>query len=197
VKLSSSTLEIAMKSLKKLLVSALLVGISGTLLAQPGAGDDPPTSLVTGTKAVTLTPEEMVERAAQLGAQSKENLRTIVELQLIARREKDVIKLNCINDKLLQAKALQNLLELADEDLQSSLGARDNDAVHHHYTRVTISAENIKTLRQEAGGCAGETSSYTGGTIVEVTGPDIPDDPTSDPFGADGIEPPAYASPFN
>jgi hypothetical protein len=188
-----------MKSFKKLLASALLVGVSGTLLAQPGApgAGDSGADVVKGAKAAVLSPAEMAERAAQLGAQSQDNLRATLELRLVARKDKDIIRLNCVNDKLLQMKALMNTLEIANEDLKSAVGAQDQEALVHHYTQVTLSAENIKSLRQEANGCAGESSSYTGANTIEVTGPHIPDDPTSDPFGSGESEPPAYASPFN
>jgi hypothetical protein len=188
-----------LKSLRNNAVLLILV-IASPLLAQPAPTDpaapDPAPvgdAVIEATLKVKLTVPEMQAKIAELDKKSEEDQRHVVRLQIVARKDKDVIRLNCINDKLLQIKALRNLIEAAKDDFEGAVASASADEQQHQFTKVTISSENV---RVEANACAGEIVSYVGKTIVDWTGPDIPDDPSDDLF-ADGIEPPGYASPYN
>ena len=189
-----------MKSLRKNLVVLTVALLAGPILAQPAPDPRDPAdatadAAVQGTTGVKLTVAEMTTRLAELDRQTEDDLRHVVRLQITARKEKDVIRLNCINDRLLQIKALRNLLQAAIEDFHAAVATNLADQQTHQFTKVTMSAENIRQLREEANGCAGENLQYVGSTLTTWTGPDIPDDMT-DPFGTE-IDEPGYASPFN
>jgi hypothetical protein len=191
-----------MKTLRKILLGAALVGLAsaGTLYAQtapPAGGADEADTSVPMTKETQLSSAEMAAKAKTLQGEMDANFKFISELKVRARKQKDVIKLNCINDKFLQIKALLNIAEGAQANLEVAIMSRDDDARTHEFSKVTISAEKIQALRNEAETCIGEDLTYVGPTDVEVDAPEMPDDPTAtDPFD-DGIEPPAYASPFS
>lgn len=190
-----------MKTLRKILVGGLLVLGSGTLLAQPAPAPEPPAdatadvgATVSGSITAKLSPQEMLSRITVLATASENDAQTVLRLQIKARTDKDVIRLNCINDKLLQIKALRNTVEEAKFAFDASVGDAEGQA--HQFSLITISAENVRTLREEAQACAGETDMFVGPGQVDVTGPDIPDDPLDNPFD-EAIEQPGYASPFN
>jgi hypothetical protein len=199
------------KSLRKnVVLLVLLVGTS--VVAQPSPSPDTPPdttgdgagtdgagtdagAAISGQVTVKLSSAEMTAQITTLDAQTEDDARHVVRLQIQARKEKDVIKLNCINDKLLQIKALRNIIEGAKTDFEISTSSNNADEQHYQFTRITLSAENIRALREEANACAGEIPDVIGETKVGWDGPDLPDDPT-DPFGTD-IEVPVYASPYN
>ena len=132
-----------------------------------------------------------------LSAQAADDAQHVEQLRLTARKQKDVIKLNCINDKYLQIKSLLNISDEAASRLDVAILGKDEEGRYHEFTKFTISVEKVKALRGEADACVGEELTYLGDTIVDVDKPEIPDDPTAeDPFD-DVIEPPAYASPFD
>lgn len=135
----------------------------------------------------------MTEQAGSLVEQAARDNETVVALQLKARKEKDVIKLNCINDKLLQIKAHANMLERA----KSAFDGLTTDATEQRvqFGEVQSNAGAIRILREQALVCAGELD-LKGDTESSWSGPDIPDDPSKDIF-PDDIEPPGYASPFS
>jgi hypothetical protein len=170
-----------------LLGIAAITGITGiTALAAPGDmfGNG------TGTADAGLT--ELLTRASAVREQCHADAQHVLHLQQLARKQKDIVRLNCVNDKLVQIKPQLNMLERAESDLQASF---NHESRHTAFNELNLIGENVRRLREEADGCAGEPilSSESSNTW---THPLIPDDPYSNPFQP-GIEPPGYASPFN
>ena len=150
---------------------------------------------VSGSVTAKLSTQEMTTRGATMVVQMEDAQRRLVELQLLARKATDIIKLNCVNDKLLQVKQLLNIAEGA----KGGLEAGSEEERTHAYTEITVSSEKVATLRGEAEGCVGEGEMFVGPSRVIVTAPRIVDDPTMiDPFRLAGvqIERPTYATPF-
>jgi hypothetical protein len=191
-----------MPSPRKLLASAILLGLtSGAVLlsAQPAPEEAEPTPdmNVPMSKEAQLTPGEMETRSTELSAQAEKDRQRIDQLKAESRKQKDIIKLNCINDKLLQVKQLLNLLDDALSRLAHAIASGDEAERYHRFTIITVSAEKINGLRGEAEACIGEEISYLGPLDIDVDEPDVVDDPTvDDPFGDGVIEPPGFASPF-
>ncbi len=183
-----------MMILRKALIVATLgsLAIGGSLLRAQTAEDGAPEVPAPIQKESALTPAEMQAKSMQ------EDLVRIVELQQVARKQKDVIKLNCVNDKLLQVKKLLNIAEGGRTDMVESIAQQDSDSTQHHFSQITITKEKTDGLRSEAEGCIGEELVFLGPTEITVDDPGLADDPTAeDPFNWDDvIEPPAYASPF-
>ncbi|MCW5800899.1 MAG: hypothetical protein KIT31_00690 [Deltaproteobacteria bacterium] len=172
-----------MKLLAKIgMVAAVGMGVGIAFsYAQPTSKSSSPT----GTIA------EMINASQATKAEIQKNLKRILHLREVARKEKDVIKLNCVNDKLVQVKPLMNIADSAMNSLESS---SETDAPGL-FAEVTEAAEQVRRLREESDQCVGEsvlaTESNSG-----YTAPDMPDSPYVHPFGT-SLEPPAYASPFN
>jgi hypothetical protein len=180
-----------------LVVAAAVIASSSTYAQSPVPGADPSAR---PAKPVKLSLPEMVSRADSLQAQIKGDVRHVLHLQAKTRKEKDVIKLNCINDKMVQLKAQVNIFDSAHNMLKAGLEAQASaEDKQETFAEATATADAIKSLRAEADLCVGEPELYKQESSSDVKRPDILDDPTAtDPFGpASGFEPPAYASPFN
>lgn len=152
---------------------------------------------VSGNAAVdlrgTLPAADVRARVQILHDQIRADARHIQHLQQVARQEKDVIKLNCVNDKLVQAKPQMNIVDLKQQELETA-GDAERMAV---FETIASAADSLRRLREEADQCIGEPITFSGGeSSNSFTGPSAPDDPTRG-FGNHPIEPPAYASPFN
>jgi hypothetical protein len=113
----------------------------------------------------------------------------------MARKQKDVIKLNCVNDKYVQMKPQTNIFDTYSSELNGALEG-NSDTRFTMFADVTVAAENVKKLRQEADVCVGEPELSTSEYPPEVVGPDGIVSPGDNPFD-NGIEPPGYASPYN
>lgn len=180
-----------------MVLAAAVIASSATYAQAPVPGADP---AVKPAKAVKLSLPEMVARAGTLEVQIKADMRHVLHLQATAKKEKDVIKLNCINDKLVQLKAQQNIFDSAHGSLLAGLDTGTAEDKQATFTEVTDTAAAIKTLRAEADICVGEPELFKQESSAEVKRPSILDDPAgTDPFGegGSGFEAPAYASPFN
>ena len=168
---------------------AILVALLGAAVAQ--AEDAPP-----APKA--LTAPEMQKQSAEIKKQIDDDLRHVLHLQALVRKAKDVIKLTCVNDKLVQIKAQMDLYDNANLQLESAISNQDGTATAT-FGDVEKSGADVKRLRSEADGCAGELELYKQESATNVERPPDLDDPTDD-NGFEPpdlvIEPPAYATPF-
>lgn len=178
-----------MTSLTKL-GTALAVLLSVTALR---ADDEAPS---TAARVMPRTNAQMQADAARIDSQLKADYREMLQLRESARKAKDVIKLNCVNARLIEVKAHMNLADSTSQQLQQALVANTENR-QDLYSKLSSSYDSIARLRDEARACVGEPEMFRQESGVEVTKPELPDDPTEgDPFRPD-IEPPAYASPFN
>jgi hypothetical protein len=179
-------------------LAAAVIASSATYAQSPVPGADPSAR---PAKVVKLSLPEMVAHAETLETQIKDDMRHVLHLQTKARQAKDVIKLNCINDKLVQLKAQVNIFDSARASLRAALdGSGTADDRQATFAEVTGAGDGVKTLRAEADICVGEPELFKQESSTDVTRPQIVDDPGgSDPFDppTGPFEPPVYASPFN
>jgi hypothetical protein len=159
------------------------------------AQDAPPPA---ATPATALSVEQMKTKSAELVADDAASYRELLHLKEVAKKQKDLIKLNCINDKLVQLKAQITIAEDTNTELQAALGS-GSDTRFTLFQRLSTDAAAVATLRDEGRACVGEVELYKQEAGVDVIRPDIIDDPTVDnPFDVPAdVEPPGYASPFD
>jgi hypothetical protein len=198
-----------MKLIRKIGLWGLLVGGTGSALhADPaaglpnGVGGSNPSSANSSSTPVdpsTAHPEAVPPSGAALQARSqllheqmRGDARHVMYLQQIAKKEKDVIKLNCVNDKLVQIKPQMNLADVSEAEMTSSPDAARMSA----FDNVVQVAGNVRRLREEADQCIGDPLVGGGESSNSFSGPQAPDDPTKG-FGGHPVEPPGYASPYN
>ena len=198
-----------MRSLQIFLLATWMVALaaSGSRLRAQSPDDKGPEAAPPGEplqdvsipmeKEAQVSPEEMERKSREIGEGAERAGKRVEGLKNEARKQKDVIKLNCINDKLLQMKQLLNILEDGLSKLSLAIASGDEGERYHRYTVVRISGEKINRLRDEAEACVGDEISYLGPLSIDVDSPDVPDDPTDGrPWDDHPIEPPGYASPF-
>ena len=127
-------------------------------------------------KASTLSGSEQIAKAEDYLSDMKGRLRRGFELLEQARADKDIVKLNCVNEKLASIKGLLKISESAWVALQEAVARRDKETGDHEFTKIDIAHQKVESLAIEAEGCAGESLHYAGDTRVEVIAEGIPDD---------------------
>ncbi len=156
----------------------LLVG-SGAFAAndKDGAAADLPFA-----KQSNLSPQETLTQSKEYVSKMQDTQRRIVELQEVAKKQKDIIKLNCVNDKLLQVKGHLAVNDQAMTSLNEAIAKGDDGARQHEFTRVTILYQKVTVLGTEAENCIGEDLSYIGQSRVDIEiDPSIPQVDVTDP----------------
>lgn len=172
-------------------------------LAPPSAGAPTTAAPAPGTVDInvkqrpTLTPEEMVNQSREYFANMNGVLKRVQVLQDQAKREKDIIRLNCVTDKVVQVRVNINIAEQSMASLQEAVARADEGGRTHEFTRLTIINQKVLVLGAEAENCIGEDLSFVGATRVDVeVDPNIPQyDPTLPPAPGIDIERPGEASP--
>ena len=184
--------------------AAVLLLIGGPVLAarQAAAPGGPPAAPpsdidITFKQQANLTPQEMVDQGKSDLEAMQGALKRTVELQELARRANDIIKLNCVNDKLLQVKAAMNISEQSMTDLHEAIARNDDGARAHAFTKVTIAKQKVQVLVQEGENCVGQDLSFIGETQVTTEIVGIPEeDPTVPGLPPVNTDRPPEASPF-
>jgi hypothetical protein len=142
----------------------LFAAFACVLLTAPAGAAGPSTG--------SRTPDqEKLEAAADNIARMKTALKTVLARAEQARNEKDVVKLNCVNEKLTQIKALLKVAEQADVALHESLASRAG-AGEAEFSKVAITRTKVDRLRREAEECIGQLAYMVDEkTTVEVEQP--------------------------
>ncbi|MFW6086882.1 MAG: hypothetical protein ACODAG_06725 [Myxococcota bacterium] len=180
------------------LVVVLATVLAGGLAVAQQQGPEPPEPPEDSEGAVEvqaradLTGPEMLSKAEEVQEKGTAISRRIQSMLDQARRERDIIRVTCLNDKLTQVNANNRTLEDRVENLDSAVQADDTDRRHHEFTVVTVLAQKLNVLEQEANQCIGQDIFETGATRV-VTDID-PAAPDEDPSNID--EPPSVDVPF-
>ncbi len=146
------------------------------LLATPlfGAGSEP-------LREEKLSPNQEEERSGQLLEKMKDTVEKVQKLVEQAHDEKDILKLNCANEKLAQVGGLYKIAQQAVVDLKDAVAHHEEDAANHSYAKLSITVRKVGQLRQDAQQCIGQLAFYNDEkTSVEVLVPEgVPaDDPT-------------------
>src|SRR5262245_16721187 len=160
-------------------VFAMLAG--GLVLAQdagPPPAQPPADVNVPLAKRAEISPNDMVRQVAEYRSKMEDMLKHIVQLQDQAKRQKDVIKLNCVNDKELQLKAVLNIADEANNNLVTAIARGDEADRYHQFGRITLAFQESQRVASEADQCVGEDLTFLGQTTVTVEEPRIPEDPT-------------------
>lgn len=140
--------------------------VTGAAPATPQAG---PAKSGTGK---VLTDAEKVEKAAEHVTRMKASMKAVLQRVEDARNEKDVVKLNCVNEKLTQVKGLLKVAEQADVALNEAV-ARKDESAETEFQKISMARTKIDGLRGEADQCIGQLAYVVDSeTTVEVEQPD-------------------------
>lgn len=176
----------------KLGIAAGLLLLSGVVLAQPGAvtsDDEAPAEadLQVGARS-SLAPEDMLKTGTE-HRKSMSEIAVQIEDQLEqARKDKDLIRVNCLTDKAIQARANLNVADKSFTVMRESIRRNYEGAAFDQYSRIAILYQNVLLLVKEANDCVGQDLSFVGATKVDVRVEGIPGgDPTQPPDDDDDM----------
>jgi hypothetical protein len=142
--------------------------VAGTLLAGRAVAQTPPPSKA----AANLTDAEKLERSGEHLGRMKTALKQVLGRVEEARNENDVVKLNCVNEKLTQIKALLKVAEQADIALHEAVANKDEGA-DTEFSKIGIARTKIDGLRGDADQCIGQLAYVVDErTTVEVQAPE-------------------------
>lgn len=146
----------------------LAVGVAG---AQPRAqqGNEPEAEVQQRRTANLSGPDQLRESNAII--EEIQRIRRQVSEQLDqARQERDIIKVNCLNDKLTQIDVTLRSAREHHDLLQTAVGINNDGQRNHEFTLMTIYRGRTTGLEVEARQCIGEGSgTFDRGSVVRVS----------------------------
>jgi hypothetical protein len=155
--------------LRIIAVAVLAGGLSaGVALAQDrneGEGSD---ADVRFRRESNLSGPEQLSHAEQYLSVMR-NIRVRVQTMLgAARRERDIIKVTCLNDKLTQIDVNSRTAHDRLTALREAVDRNDDGARNHEFTILTVLKQKIDTLSLEADQCAGIEGDVFGRPQLQV-----------------------------
>jgi hypothetical protein len=151
-------------------VKTLVAALTVIALATPAAAQQ-----VVGDIQIGGGNPFLMKKASEHVGKVKSALKQVLGRVEEARNEKDIVKLNCVNEKLAQIKQILNVAEGAEIALQEAVAKGDAGA-DAEYSKIAIARGKADQLRAESEECIGQLAFVVDEkTSVEVQQPeDLP-----------------------
>jgi hypothetical protein len=122
-------------------------------------------------KASGVPDAEKLQKSAESIDKMKASLKSVLTRVEEARNEKDVVKLNCVNEKLTQVKGLLKVAEQSDIALHEAISNKD-PAAESEFAKIGIAKSKVDGLKNDADQCIGQLAYIVDEkTTVEVQQP--------------------------
>lgn len=175
-----------------------------SVISQSGQGADSVDSSVMVPSVETadqVEEKKMIPLIRQQLDVSK-NIDVFIQAMLAsARKEKDTVKMLCVDDKLTQIHALLKGVENRVKTLSIALDAGDSTAARHQFVILQVSFNKLNGLRVQADSCVGNGDIVVGASESEtVVSEEITTEEATTPdqeiFTPDPVVRPSVASGF-
>lgn len=143
------------------------------------------------------TASQMLEKARAILADAERSTQAATQALRGARKENDLVKSLCLDDKLAQLEVARATVEERVQSLEGAIQANNAEGIDHDYSVVSALGDRVGALANEAGQCIGEdrTSQGSGSSLQVTFDPAIPTSDTSSlPLGPNISTPPLAAS---
>ena len=179
-------------------VVAVSVSLYGDVDAQGVADPDMPEVDVTVNTQQNLSGAQMIAWVDEQMGVARGIYRRVQNMLDRARKEKDTLKITCLDDKLTQIHVNLQGIEERKSALEVAVKGGDTSTANQQFTILKIYVSRIQGLMAEAENCIGDSDVVIGETETIVT---IDDDitvvdPSETPSIDVGIEQPPHASGF-
>ncbi|MEM1024830.1 MAG: hypothetical protein AAGD10_03185 [Myxococcota bacterium] len=115
-----------------------------------------------------------------------------------ARADKDLVRANCLEQKLKLLSALLKLSEASAQKLVEAVANRNDDMVDQSYAKLLIASQRSGAIAAEANQCVGATAVFSGTTEITVNQDEAigAADPTSSVIPPPVVNTPPVSSSF-
>jgi len=118
-----------------------------------------------------VSPAEQLAQASAIRRRSGAIAQRMTKMLDESRRDKDILRANCLNRKLTEANANTRNVEQRAQALQDANATNDEARRSHEYTVLTVLAQKLESLDREATQCLGQSVYEPGASQVITTYP--------------------------
>jgi hypothetical protein len=152
-----------MRTLLTVLIACACLVTAGALVQAQDAPGGNQGADEGGQAAGPMTKDQMEQAGLAIVKRGTVLSKSVSKLLNDARKENDIIKVTCLNNKLTQINAnLRN----AQRRLSTLRGAVDTDQANHEFIVLKVVNGKLETLEKEAAQCVGQDLFETGSTKV-------------------------------
>jgi hypothetical protein len=174
---------------------SLLVAAGIASAQAPANPQTPPDTNAGLARQVTLTPAQQLQETDTYLTRMESARSVVRRLLEEARKQRDVVKTLCLNDKLNQIDVTQRSARERRTALDLAVKRDDADLSSHEFTILGVLRQRVEQLTAEANQCIGKDADILGETsTVTQIDPTIPEDPAFYPPVIVIMEPPPSAS---
>ncbi len=158
--------------------AGLALAVGGMAFAQASDDDDggEEQASMQVRRASDLTPADQVAEGQRLLGNGQSLSMRVQGMLDQSRREGDVLRVTCLDDKLTQVNAHVRTLGDRVEALQEAVRLADEGRRNHEYTVIIVLGQNLVVLDRAASECIGQDMYETGTTrVVTTIDPNTPD----------------------
>ncbi len=154
---------------------ALQIGVASAQTPQGSTANGRGVEIGSERTAV-LSPAQQLQRSRQVIDMISGIRRRVSDMLDRARQERDIIKANCLDDKLTQIDVTLRSAREHNDLLQTAVETNNDGQRNHEFSLITIFRQRVESLDAEARQCVGEEASGFGrGTTLTVqVNPNIP-----------------------
>ena len=181
-------------------VLCVAAGVASQALAQEQAelsvsSELAPSGVLAQPAAAELSPDERLQHAKAFLDSIERSAQSIQRELQSARKERDVVRVLCLNDKLNQVDVALRSAQDRVGALGAAVDRRDTDRARHEFTVIELLNDRVRTLVNESSQCIGEETGFIGEAEVSVAiDPNLPDGDTGFDFDSSALPPPPNIS---
>jgi hypothetical protein len=160
--------------------------------APPPAGGGQGSAQVGFERKTQLSPQEQLTESQKHIARMESAAGVVRKMLEEARKQRDVVKTLCLNDKLSQIDVAVRSARDRKDQLQAAVSRNDAELSNHQFTIMTVLRQRVEQVVAEANQCIGEEGAFVGETKTIVTidpsiAPDETPYPNTDPSLVAGV----------
>src|SRR5215831_19043799 len=170
------------RSILKWVLAAGVLGWVASAGAQAPPAGGQGSAQVGFERKTQLSPQEQLTESQKHIARMESAAGVVRKMLEEARKQRDVVKTLCLNDKLSQIDVAVRSARDRRTQLQEAVNRNDSELTNHEFTIMTVLRQRTEQLVAEANQCIGEESAFVGDTKTTVQiDPEIPPDETPYP----------------
>jgi hypothetical protein len=128
-------------------------------------------------RSASLSPDEQIQQSDRVIARGEQTSQRISGMLEDARRDRDIMRITCLSDRLTQVNTNLTSARSRSESLREAINGSDVDRRNHEFTVISVLSMKFRTLEQEANQCVGQDIFETGTTRIETSiDPAAPDE---------------------
>ena len=155
-------------------IGASILSLSLVAVGQQGGSTSvemsggPATQTSAAKRFEKLTDAQIIEKADKLINRMRKDYTKVLSLLTEAREQRDIVKLNAVNDSLTQIKGLLRAAEASNVKLQEALANKDRAGAIQALEMIVSAQLSIEGFVRESQAAIGELSMYAGDTQLTV-----------------------------